>query len=122
MKKMFGLMQDVIGRLLSCVVPRDGRLCVAGSWMGEMYGDNPRYFVEYLLGHSDLRVVWVGKEHVRDKLPKYPHLKFARLGSLRAVCAASRPGQILSLRPRAVCGAGAAYAFRLIIPSSICSV
>lgn len=104
MKKMFGLMQDVIGRLLSCVVPRDGRLCVAGSWMGEMYGDNPRYFVEYLLGHSDLRVVWVGKEHVRDKLPKYPHLKFARLGSLRAVCAALRAKYwIVAQGPRDIC-------------------
>lgn len=80
----------VFGRMLSGIVPRDGRLCVAGSWMGEMYGDNPRYFVEYLLSHSDMRIVWIGKGHVCEKLPSHPHLKFARLGSLRAACAALR--------------------------------
>ena len=90
MKAIASLVVSVLGRALACSVPRDGRLCVAGSWMGEMYGDNPRYFVEYLLDNTDFRVVWVGKEQVRSRLPSHPRIKFARAGSWKATWSALR--------------------------------
>ena len=90
MKKIASLVGSILGRALACIVPRDGRLCAAGSWMGEMYGDNPRYFVEYLLDNTDFRVVWVGKEHVRSMLPSHPRIKFALIGSWKATWSALR--------------------------------
>ena len=38
MKKIASLVGSMLGRVLACIVSRDGRLCVAGSWMGEMTG------------------------------------------------------------------------------------
>lgn len=58
--------------------------------MGEMYGDNPRYFVEYLLDNTDLSVVWVGKKHVRSMLPSHARIKFALTGSWKATWSALR--------------------------------
>ena len=86
------LLRNFVWRVLSCVVPRDRRLCVAGSWMGEMYGDNPRYLVEYLLANAKVRIVWIGKEHLRAKLPADSNLKFAKIGSVGAAWAALRAG------------------------------
>lgn len=78
------------GKALSAILPRDEGLCAAGSWLGEMYGDNPKYFVEWLLGHTDMRIVWVGKAKMEKQLPAHPNLRFARLGSAKALWSALR--------------------------------
>ena len=92
MRKILWLVLEFAGKMLSCIIPRDRRLCVAGSWMGEMYGDNPRYLVEYLLANAKVRIVWIGKEHLRAKLSADSNLKFAKIGSVGAAWAALRAG------------------------------
>jgi len=90
MTKILNLAGEILGWALAWVVPRDRGLCVAGAWMGEMYGDNSRYFVEYLLSHSAKRVVWIGNAFVRDRLPRHPRLAFAQRGTWRAAWSALR--------------------------------
>ena len=66
---------------LSALFPRDSHLAVFGAWDGDRYCDNPKYLMLYLLEHSDIKCVWIGKEKVRAELPQHPRLRFAVKGS-----------------------------------------
>lgn len=81
-----------IARGIAYLWPRDKNLIAVGAWMGKTYGDSPKYLVEYLLENSDFRIVWVGNEAVRGKLPDNPRLGFARKGSVAATIALLRAG------------------------------
>lgn len=70
---------------LSKFIPRNDKMVCVGAWFGDLYADNPKYFVEYLLSNSDFEVVWVGNKTVEDLLPKHPRLSFVEKNSVRSV-------------------------------------
>lgn len=69
---------------LAHIVPRDRGRIVAGAWHGRLYADNSKYFVEWLLAHTDIKVTWVGNEEVKELLPKHPRLSFAKKDTFKA--------------------------------------
>jgi CDP-glycerol glycerophosphotransferase len=69
---------------LSLCIPRKKRLVVFGAWEGNGYRDNPKYLLLYLLEHTDMQCVWIGKTFLQTQLPQHPNLSFARHGSLKA--------------------------------------
>ncbi len=69
---------------LAYIVPRTRKRIVAGAWHGRLYADNSKYFVEWLLAHTDIKVTWVGNEEVKELLPKHPRLSFAKKDSCKA--------------------------------------
>lgn len=71
---------------------RSRKLIVVGAWFGELYADNPKHFAEYLIEHSRLKVVWIGKPAVKAHLPSHPAISFARKGSFKAFCVLLRAG------------------------------
>ena len=77
-------------RIIAFLWIRDRKLVACGAWSGKVYGDSPKYLVEYILTNSDLKVVWIGNESVRAQLPKTNRVRFARMGSLRASLALLR--------------------------------
>lgn len=82
-----GIRQFVVGEVLyqlSLLVPRKRNLCVAGSWFGDVYGDNPRYFIEFLLNKTSFSVCWVGKKHIESMLPHHERLYFVEYGTIKA--------------------------------------
>ena len=83
--KVFKLLCLPLVFLLRCVaymIPRDRKMIAIGAWLGDLYADSSKYFAEYLLGRSDYRLFWIGKDVVRDRLPKHKNLFFALKGSL----------------------------------------
>lgn len=64
--------------------PRSSKKIVIGSWMGGLFGDNPKYLCLYLLEHTDYDITWIGNEVVRDFLPRHERLRFARKGGFKA--------------------------------------
>lgn len=72
-------------RGLAFVWPRDGHTVVIGGWAGEFYIDNPKYLLEYLLEQTNLRLFWVGKPELLERLPKHPRLRAVRKDSLKAI-------------------------------------
>ena len=48
----------LMGKSLS-LIPKKKKLVLLTAWMGEKYIDNTKYVYEYLLDHSDYRVVWM---------------------------------------------------------------
>ena len=64
--------------------PRSSKKIVIGSWMGSLFGDNPKYLCLYLLEHTDYDITWIGNEVVRDFLPRHERLRFARKGGFKA--------------------------------------
>jgi len=69
----------------SYLTPRFNGKIVVGGWFGSLYGDNPRYFVDYVLANTNLKVIWVGEEKIRNDVPKYARLEFVPKGSLKAI-------------------------------------
>ena len=78
------IFKHIMLRVVAFCWPRDRNLIVIGGWCGELYIDNPKYLLDYLLEHTEFKVVWVGKEHVREQLPKHERLKFAAKDSFAA--------------------------------------
>lgn len=77
-------------RFLGHVYPRNSRLVAIGAWQGKLYIDNPKYLLDYLLKETTYKVVWVGDEIIRRKLPNHNRLSFARKGSFVAFVALLR--------------------------------
>lgn len=69
---------------VSFLIPRDKRLAAFGAWMGDRYCDNPKYLMLYLLEHSNMKCVWIGKEELRDQMPSHANFRFVRKDSIRA--------------------------------------
>lgn len=52
----------VIKRRLAGLSKRRDDIFVYGAWFGNRYGDNPRYFFEYMVkNHPEIRSVWITK-------------------------------------------------------------
>lgn len=48
--------------IISLFIPVNKRLYIFGSWMGHKYGDNARYFYEWIIEQdNDINAVWVTK-------------------------------------------------------------
>ena len=77
-------------RGLAYLWPRSSKNVVMGAWMGNLFGDNPKYLCLYLLEHTDYNITWVGNDIVRDYLPNHGRLRFARKGSFNAFFALMR--------------------------------
>jgi len=48
-------------RLIGYLVPKDKNLWVFGAWLGEKYGDNPKYLYEYISTNTQQKTVWLTK-------------------------------------------------------------
>lgn len=75
---------------LSYVFPRSKSRIVIGAWFSNLYADNPKYFLLYLLKSSNIKVTWIGSSAIEHQLPCHPNLSFARKGSLKATWALLR--------------------------------
>lgn len=85
---MLLLIRDLLFCPLAKVFPRNRRKVLLGAWGGRQFSDNPKYFLLYLLKHTDLRCVWVGEAHLRDAVEALGHrerLSFVRKGLLAAL-------------------------------------
>ena len=82
--RILRLFKHILLRAVAYCWPRDRNLIVIGGWCGELYIDNPKYLLDYLLKNTEFKVVWVGKEHIREQLPKHERLRFAVKDSLSA--------------------------------------
>lgn len=83
--KLITLLPILACKQLSKLIPRDQKKVVAGAWQGNLYSDNPKYFVEYLLANTDYDVTWIGKESVQPYLPSHKRFHYARMGSMKAL-------------------------------------
>lgn len=69
---------------LSFFVKRDETKIAFGSWCGELYNDNSKYFAEYIMRtHPEYSVYWVGNKTIREELPK--ECTFVELDSVSSV-------------------------------------
>lgn len=50
----------IVHAILSCIPKKKG-LVLCNAWFGQKYIDNPKYVYEYLLEHSNYKVVWLTK-------------------------------------------------------------
>ena len=82
---LFKVLALVVLRAVAYFWPRNSKLIVIGGWRGELYIDNSKYLLEYLLEHTEFEVVWVGKEHICNQLPKHERLSFVVKDSLSAL-------------------------------------
>ena len=60
----FGIKLDPlrIARVIAKIIHRKKRIWVFGSWFGEKYSDNSRYFYEYIIQkHPEIYPVWITK-------------------------------------------------------------
>lgn len=63
---------QTIKKYLACLIPRSSSIYVFGSWFGEKYSDNSKYFFEYMsLNHPEITSVWISKsQEVVDAVRK----------------------------------------------------
>jgi len=48
--------------LLTALIPKNKRKWVFGSWFGQRYTDNSKYFFEYVCrAHPEIRAIWISK-------------------------------------------------------------
>ena len=70
----------------ACVIPRNRRKIIFGSWCGKKFSCNPRAFFEYVLSHStSYECIWIGDSCLKDDVLKVRGAKFARKGSAIAI-------------------------------------
>ncbi|WP_063656217.1 CDP-glycerol glycerophosphotransferase family protein [Aliivibrio fischeri] len=48
-------------RIFTLLFKRDDKLIIVGSWFGDRYADNSRYFFEYMDNIKDFKTIWVTK-------------------------------------------------------------
>lgn len=51
----------VLIKYLLFLIPKDNNLIVANAWFGQKYADNTMYEFEYLLTHTNYRLIWTTK-------------------------------------------------------------
>lgn len=80
---------------VSFFIPKDKKLWLFGSWDGEKYSDNSKYFFEYMLNkHKVVNAIWITKNTVIYNYLKSKNLPVEKYNSLR--------GRILHLRAKVV--------------------
>ena len=73
----------LIFRPIAAIMPRNPKKIIFGAWWGRQFGDNSKYFMQYLLSRKEeFKCYWVGEEYLRDKVKsEYPDVGFIRKGS-----------------------------------------
>lgn len=84
LRNMVAFPMRIILRFIAFIWHKDSKKIVIGGWMGELYCDNPKYLLQYLLQNTEYQITWIGKEAIRNQLPRNKKLVFARKGSLLA--------------------------------------
>lgn len=77
----FRFLRAMVCLPVAYVIPRDVHLAVFGAWGGNNYSDNPKYFMRWLREHTDIRCVWIGRPHIRNRL----NGEFVEQGSWKAL-------------------------------------
>ena len=68
------------------ILPCDKKKIVFGAWWGDQFGDNPRYFMDYIIRQdAGYKCYWVGNECIRDLVDRHGDVTFVRKGSLLSV-------------------------------------
>lgn len=72
------LINTIMYAFISRIVRKDEKAIVLGSWKGESFTDNSRYFAEYIIkNHPDYKVYWVGKKTIEKEIAeKCPEIIF----------------------------------------------
>ena len=70
-------------RVIASIMPRNPKKIIFGAWWGRQFGDNPKYFMKFLLSqNAGYQCYWVGEEYLRDKIAaEFPEVKFIRKNS-----------------------------------------
>ncbi len=83
------LLRAAMLSIFAHLFPRNRKKVLFGAWNGRSFSDNPKYFMLYLLEHTDLTCVWVGQQELQTQIEalNYPKSKltFVRKGSLAAL-------------------------------------
>lgn len=80
--KWMRLWINIILYYLTFLIPKNKKRVIFGSWNGKKYGDNAKYFFEYLQKNSDLELVWCGNKELEKLIPKTDNSKFVERNSL----------------------------------------
>ena len=67
------------------VIPKDRRLILFTSWLGEKYIDNSKYVYEYLLGYKEYKAVWMTNNNQIYKVLKDNNKPVCKFHSLRGL-------------------------------------
>lgn len=62
MKKAARLIGKYLVMYLSCLFPRNKKIYIFGSWLGEQFADNPKYLFLEAQEDKDIRPVWITKD------------------------------------------------------------
>ncbi|ULT56460.1 CDP-glycerol glycerophosphotransferase family protein [Neobacillus drentensis] len=73
--------------LISCLVIKKKNRIVFGAWLGDRFGDNPRFLFEWLAEKhpNEFELIWIGKPHIYDQLKKIDHITFYKKNSLQGL-------------------------------------
>jgi len=79
------LLVRLICSVLSFLIPTQKKLLLFGSWYGNKYGDNPRYFFEWHLKNTDYQCYWITKNSDVYKDLKAKNINVLYGNSLKAI-------------------------------------
>src|SRR5690606_34899616 len=72
--------------LFTIFIKRNDKQVLFGNWCGDAYSDNSKYLFQYLLDNrKDLKLIWIGKDSTKGKLPKSGNVVFINKASLKAI-------------------------------------
>lgn len=83
-KWLLTLLRDTLLAPLIMLIPRNRRKLVFGAWSGKQYSCNPKYLFEYMVKRGGFECIWIGEEHLRNKVLALKGAKFAHKGSFVA--------------------------------------
>lgn len=72
---------------LSKLIKRKNHYIAFGAWLGELYADNSKYLMEYMLSAlgDDYRFIWIGRKNIASSLPKDHRIVFKEINSWNSV-------------------------------------
>jgi len=81
---------------VSFIIPKDKKLWLFGSWEGEKYSDNSKYFFEYIRNeHKEVNAVWITKSKSIYNYLKSRNIPAERYTSLKGMILHLRAGVVV---------------------------
>ena len=80
---------------LQLLIRRDKNLWIFGSWYGQKYSDNSKFFFEYLLNNSDVSCVWITKNVEVYKMLTLKGIPCEMHNSLKGVLISLKAGRVI---------------------------
>ena len=73
--------------LISCLVIKKKNRIVFGAWLGDRFGDNPRFLIEWLAEKhpNEFELIWIGKPFVYEQLNMKDKIKFYKRNSMQGL-------------------------------------